>query len=75
MHSFSVFSEPLSISGDSPIITEKGKNAGKFRSVIGKYGIGLLRLAHVKESLFISSLDGHQIPVTSYIPSWWPDDH
>ncbi|XP_005090879.1 putative transferase CAF17 homolog, mitochondrial [Aplysia californica] len=60
------------IDRDSTISTEKGKNAGKFRSNEGTTGLGLLRLAHVKDTLSVMGSDGQSVTLTCEVPSWWP---
>ena len=51
---------------------EKGKNAGKFRNSVGLYGLGLLRLAHIKDELVVKAKDGKSVSVKPSIPDWWP---
>ena len=61
-----------SVERDSKISTSKGKNAGKFRNNEGIYGLGLLRLAHVKDALSVTSTEGAAVELTCQVPSWWP---
>ncbi|CAL1528939.1 unnamed protein product [Lymnaea stagnalis] len=64
---------PAPISVNAVISTkEKGKNAGKFRSVEGLYGLGLLRLEHIKVDLTVKSAVGETVSVRPHIPEWWP---
>ncbi|GFO48793.1 Caf17, partial [Plakobranchus ocellatus] len=64
---------PADIECDATITTkEKGKNAGKFRSAKGIYGLGLLRVAHLKDELVVMDKDGKGVPVTPHVPDWWP---
>ncbi|KAK3798050.1 hypothetical protein RRG08_034610 [Elysia crispata] len=64
---------PAKIECDTTIVTkEKGKNAGKFRNAVGVYGLGLLRLAHLKDELTVMAKDGQIVSVKANIPNWWP---
>ncbi|KAK7478885.1 hypothetical protein BaRGS_00029866 [Batillaria attramentaria] len=65
---------PQPIAEDSQISTEKGKNAGKVRGVVGIHGLGLLRLQYQGEPLSVNSTDGHKVALSSYEPGWWPAD-
>ncbi|NWR94325.1 CAF17 transferase, partial [Furnarius figulus] len=53
------------------ILTEAGKQAGKFRAGGGDLGIALLRLAHVNEPLCIT-LGGEKVKLSASTPEWWP---
>ncbi|RUS91537.1 hypothetical protein EGW08_000652 [Elysia chlorotica] len=64
---------PAQVECDTTIVTkEKGKNAGKFRNAIGIYGLGLLRLAHLKDELCVRTKDGQTVSVKASLPDWWP---
>jgi len=69
-----VLKEEADISKDTAILTDKGKNAGKFRSSQGLYGLGLLRLAQAKNNLSVPGVSGDTVPLTCQKPSWWPED-
>lgn len=64
---------PGNIEPDTAITTQgKGKDAGKFRSSEGKFGLGLLRLERLEDSLEVLSKDGLAISLKATTPKWWP---
>ncbi|XP_067308238.1 putative transferase CAF17 homolog, mitochondrial [Pseudorasbora parva] len=52
--------------------TEGGRPAGKYRAGIDKLGLGLIRLAHAKESLKLKSSDDMTVTLQATVPDWWP---
>ncbi|NWI99468.1 CAF17 transferase, partial [Crypturellus undulatus] len=68
------FSTPLpsgSIPEGTEILTESGKSAGKFRAGDNELGIALLRLANIKEPLYLN-VPGGKVKLAATIPEWWP---
>ncbi|XP_055887699.1 putative transferase CAF17 homolog, mitochondrial [Biomphalaria glabrata] len=62
------------ITSDTTILTKaNGKNAGKFRSCEGHYGLGLLRLEYIREELTVESIDKQVISLKPKVPEWWPE--
>ena len=78
-------SETHSCQAGDTIENAAGKNCGKYRNGIGKYGLGLLRLQDAldKGTLSVIHKEGNdkdasstevgQVENTS-MPSWWPRD-
>ncbi|PIK50498.1 putative transferase [Apostichopus japonicus] len=63
------------IPAGSAIKTEKGRNAGKFRSQVGNSGLALLRVAYGRgELLHVVLPNGARCEMVAHIPSWWPID-
>lgn len=61
------------IPAGSAIKTEKGKNAGKFRSQSGSSGLALLRVAYGGgETLHVNLPDGVRCEMVAHVPPWWP---
>ncbi|XP_007535141.1 putative transferase CAF17, mitochondrial [Erinaceus europaeus] len=66
---------PLPASGiapGSPVLTESGKVAGKYRAGQGDVGLALLRSEKIKCPLHIRTSDSGQVAVTASVPDWWP---
>ncbi|XP_066537099.1 putative transferase CAF17 homolog, mitochondrial [Hoplias malabaricus] len=54
-----------------------GKPAGKYRTGLGGLGLGLVRLAHVKETLTIKTntqTNTETVTAQASVPDWWPQD-
>jgi len=58
---------------DIDIRNEKGKSVGKVKTVVGKVGLGLMRLKEtfLAEKLFVNDSD---LEVSVRKPVWWPTD-
>ncbi|XP_071113876.1 putative transferase CAF17 homolog, mitochondrial [Haliotis cracherodii] len=56
------------------ITRDDGKNVGKFRNSVGKYGLGLIRMADVKGQLSVANTGGEAVPVITNPPLWWPHE-
>eukprot|EP00794_Sanderia_malayensis_P013857 gene13857-15305_t len=58
------------------IKTNTGKSAGKLCDLHGNVGLGILRLKEVFncEYLTASCKDGKEVRLSTYRPSWWPED-
>ena len=54
--------------------TQAGKAAGKHRAGLGELGLSLIRLAHAKEVLSLTSSDGSSVNLEASVPEWWPQD-
>ncbi|XP_046574788.1 putative transferase CAF17 homolog, mitochondrial [Haliotis rubra] len=63
-----------SIETGTNITRDDGKNVGKFRNSVGKYGLGLIRMADVKGQISIANKSGEGVPVITNPPLWWPQD-
>lgn len=64
--------ERLDFDKGAPILTTKGKRAGKLVSIYGTIGLGLIRLEALKagEKLSISSSDGKAVGIKVDQPAW-----
>ncbi|XP_076829516.1 iron-sulfur cluster assembly factor IBA57, mitochondrial [Brachyhypopomus gauderio] len=51
-----------------------GKSAGRYRAGLGQAGLGLVRLAHAKETLELTSCQDRTVTVEASVPDWWPED-
>ncbi|TRZ00498.1 hypothetical protein DNTS_026634 [Danionella cerebrum] len=51
---------------------EGGKPVGKYRSGLHMLGLGLVRLAHAKETLKMKTSDSAVVSVQANVPEWWP---
>ncbi len=60
----------------TPIKTNAGKSAGRICSMLGEYGLGLLRLKELFDSeyLLAGCKDGSEVMLTAKKPTWWPQD-
>lgn len=56
---------------DENIIDESGKAVGKFRGVVGKYGLGLMRITEAVAAQSLSILNKSLRIVK---PCWWPNE-
>ncbi|KAK3105885.1 hypothetical protein FSP39_007893 [Pinctada imbricata] len=65
---------PKDVTSGSNIVTSSGRSAGKFRNAADVYGLGLIRLAHLKEKLEIRVNEGDKYCVETAVPSWWPQE-
>ncbi|XP_066483748.1 putative transferase CAF17, mitochondrial [Tiliqua scincoides] len=54
------------------IVTESGKSAGKYRAGDDKFGIALLRLAHINGPLHLKISGDTPVSLSASIPAWWP---
>ncbi|OWF45531.1 putative transferase CAF17 homolog, mitochondrial [Mizuhopecten yessoensis] len=66
--------EPQNVSAGANIATETGKSAGKVRGHVGKYGLGLLRIAEASKKLSVKTETEDDLVVKSNIPDWWPKE-
>jgi len=62
---------PGVVPAGSNISTESGKSAGKFRSSVEIYGLGLLRIADIDKGLSVTNEDGDKVTVSASKPHWW----
>ena len=60
---------------ESVIISSQGKSAGKLRSRIDQFGLGLLRLSYINDALIVRDSNGKSIDLRSHQPHWWPSDN
>ncbi|XP_076445509.1 iron-sulfur cluster assembly factor IBA57, mitochondrial-like [Babylonia areolata] len=65
---------PTADFSDAQISTEEGKRAGRLRGIVGRRGLGLVRLEHHNKALSLSTKDGQKESVTAYRPGWWPEE-
>lgn len=68
------YSVPDGLSADDNIVSQNGKSAGKFRNSVGKYGLGLVRMAEIKGTMSVKNKDDKSYNVQIKPPSWWPVD-
>lgn len=61
-----------SIPEGAEIVTESGKSAGKYRAGDDKFGIALLRMAHINGPLHLKVPDDTPVSLSTSIPAWWP---
>ncbi|WAR19377.1 CAF17-like protein [Mya arenaria] len=54
------------------IQNDQNKSVGKFRSVVGQYGLGLMRVKEISGDLTVTSKSGKVISVRAEQPAWWP---
>ncbi|XP_072508999.1 putative transferase CAF17, mitochondrial [Notamacropus eugenii] len=69
------FSAPIlaeGISAGATVLTESGKQAGKYRAGEDDVGIALLRSEKIKMPLYIKTSQGHQVNIIPSVPDWWP---
>ncbi|XP_057337052.1 putative transferase CAF17 homolog, mitochondrial [Microplitis mediator] len=68
-----IFSEPVvdNINYDENIVDDNGKSVGKFRGVVNKYGLGLMRIIEAKSASSLSILNKS---LNICKPFWWPKD-
>ncbi|XP_069104473.1 putative transferase CAF17 homolog, mitochondrial isoform X2 [Argopecten irradians] len=66
--------QPQNLSVGANIATETGKSAGKMRGRVGKYGLGLLRIAEASKNLKVKIETGEELVVKASTPKWWPMD-
>ncbi|XP_005414292.1 PREDICTED: putative transferase CAF17, mitochondrial [Chinchilla lanigera] len=56
----------------TPVLTESGQAAGKFRAGQGALGLALLRTERVKGPLHIRTSESDLVTITVSVPDWWP---
>ncbi|XP_003477183.1 putative transferase CAF17, mitochondrial isoform X2 [Cavia porcellus] len=56
----------------TPVLTESGQAAGKFRAGQGALGLALLRMEKIKGPLHIKTPERDPVAVTVSVPDWWP---
>ncbi|XP_055968342.1 putative transferase CAF17, mitochondrial [Sorex fumeus] len=56
----------------SPVLTESGQAAGKYRAGQGDVGLALLRSEKIKGPLHIRTADSGRVTLTASVPDWWP---
>lgn len=66
--------DPGSIEPGQDILNASTKSVGKFRSVIGLYGIGLMRVAEISGELTLANKSGETIYLNAVKPNWWPNE-
>ena len=50
------------------------QKGGKFRSSVGRYGLGLVRTTDTQGHLQVTGQDGTVYTATASVPDWWPED-
>ncbi|XP_069323583.1 putative transferase CAF17, mitochondrial isoform X2 [Eulemur rufifrons] len=68
-------SGPIPASGiapGTPVLTESGQAAGKFRAGQGDVGLALLQSEKIKSPLHIRTSESGQVALTASVPDWWP---
>lgn len=68
-------SGPLPAAGilpGSPVLTESGQAAGKYRAGQGDVGLALLRSEKIKGPLHIQTAESSHMALTVSVPDWWP---
>ncbi|KAL4237443.1 Iron-sulfur clusters incorporation protein [Mactra antiquata] len=70
-----VFEKPPGVidPGENIKNSDNNKNVGKFRSISGLYGLGLMRVTELSERLTIVNKAQEIIKLKAVIPKWWPD--
>ncbi|XP_019061267.1 putative transferase CAF17, mitochondrial isoform X1 [Fukomys damarensis] len=61
-----------SIMPGTPVLTESGQAAGKFRAGQGDFGLALLRMEKIKGPLHIKTSESDPVAITVSVPDWWP---
>ncbi|EHB18108.1 hypothetical protein GW7_06475 [Heterocephalus glaber] len=56
----------------TPVLTESGQAAGKFRAGQGDLGLALLRTEKIKGPLHIKTSESDPVAITVSVPDWWP---
>ncbi|KAL2769066.1 putative transferase CAF17, mitochondrial isoform 2 [Daubentonia madagascariensis] len=56
----------------TPVLTESGQAAGKFRAGQGDMGLALLQSEKIKGPLHIRTSESSQVALTASVPDWWP---
>ncbi|XP_003421265.1 putative transferase CAF17, mitochondrial [Loxodonta africana] len=60
------------IAPGTPVLTESGKAAGKFRAGEGDLGLALLQTEKIKGPLYIKSSESGHVALSASVPAWWP---
>lgn len=56
----------------TPVLTESGQAAGKFRAGQGALGLALLRTERIKGPLHVKTSESDLVAITVSVPDWWP---
>ncbi|KAM9693492.1 putative transferase CAF17, mitochondrial [Trichechus inunguis] len=56
----------------TPVLTESGKAAGKFRASEGDVGLALLQTEKIKGPLYLKTSESGPVVLTASVPDWWP---
>ncbi|XP_004647589.1 putative transferase CAF17, mitochondrial [Octodon degus] len=56
----------------TPVLTESGQTAGKFRAGQGTLGLALLHTERIKGPLHIKTSESDLVTITVSVPDWWP---
>ena len=65
-------SEMSSTDRDLEIRSQDGKKAGKVRGIVGKHGLGLIRLEFLERRLNAACKDLSTVYLSALKPCWWP---